>query len=117
MSDKQYLESILSLCTPKQRKLFERMYPYGVKDEQTKQAITQVENTINALNCKNEEFRDLQIAFNAFKNDVHKKENLAASTIAELEQTIKTLHESISHDQLDSWRTNLDKHRNNTPSD
>ena len=48
---RQTLESLLSKCTDKQRDVFSRMYPNGVRKDQLAWAITQCKNTLDKSRC------------------------------------------------------------------
>ena len=76
MSNKNYLDSLLSLCTDRQKNLFSRIYPDGPKPTQIKHAIFQVENTLKNLNADDE-------AAKAVKKE-------AKETVAELSLNLST---------------------------
>ena len=94
MSNKDYLECLLLLCTEKQKVLFNRMYPDGINTNSKKSwAIRQLENTLKNLNSSKEELRESKeenekISIQAI-NDI----NLVKQ---ELVQTKKELEESRS---------------------
>lgn len=112
MNDKKYLAKILKLCTPDQTKLFNRMYPNGVPDNEhgIQHAISQVENTIGALNCKNEQFKNLKVELFQANTKVIEHEE----TINELHRVVESLQSHLSQDQLSEWRENLEYYRRNS---
>lgn len=67
MTNRNYMEKLLALCTEAQKELFGRMYPNCIPDNsQLKTAINQIENTLKNLNCSEAEL--IQVKEN------HKKE-------------------------------------------
>ena len=60
MTQNDYLNKLLGLCTDNQKNLFNRMYPDGPSPKRLKWAITQVENTLKNLNSSKEELKYLK---------------------------------------------------------
>jgi len=60
MNKTDYMNSLLALCTDRQKDIFNRMYPAGPSIKQINWAIKQLENTLSNLNSKEEEFKELQ---------------------------------------------------------
>lgn len=57
MTERDYLENLLRLCTISQVELFERMYSERPIGAALVRAVTQVENTLYDLNSANESLR------------------------------------------------------------
>jgi hypothetical protein len=72
---KKYLDQILKLCTPSQLDMFNRMYPDGPAPKQINTAISQVERTILSLNHQVEKLKDIDKAFEEFKEAAAARES------------------------------------------
>ena len=78
MNKQDYLDSLLNLCSDKNRAIFQRMYPDGPTKSQMARAIDQVERTLRSANNKyeddNSEKKDLKEANEEMKKEIKKLE-------------------------------------------
>ena len=103
MNKREYLNSLLALCTDRQISVYNRMYPHGPKPSRISHAISQVESTLKNLNESDGEFRDAKKEFEERKGD--------------LESTLWNLEKELYHTkkELKDAKACIDKL--NRPSD
>ncbi|NOR27648.1 MAG: hypothetical protein GQ540_03855 [Lutibacter sp.] len=84
------------------------MYPNGVSIKQLKWATEQIENTLNGLNCKNEEFKKLKIdnydlceEYKSKIKDLNEELKAFQYNTFDLHEKIKRLENPISIDNND----------------
>ena len=95
MNKKEYLDSLLDLCTERQKDLFCRMYPEGPKTDQIKMAISQVENTLKNLNATNEDLNTVKKESDAFVDKLTIKINEVEAHLENTESELKEAYAKI----------------------
>lgn len=114
MTPTMYLAKLLALCTPAQLKIYDRMYPLGAEGDATvAQAITKIENTIGALNCKNEQFKQLKLDMYELEVMSNQKNRVSSATIAELEAKLEAVEHQLRSEMDTNWKDQLIQHIKN----
>jgi peptidoglycan hydrolase CwlO-like protein len=88
MTQYEYMNNLLALCTDSQKELFNRMYPDGPDKKQVRWAIVQLENTLKNLDLSKEELRNV-------KNDLEKTLSSTYTEMRKLELEIKSLKSEL----------------------
>ena len=91
--EKLYQERLLELCTEKQKNIFKRMYPSGVKESHLKTSIPQIERTIKNLNSSREEMRECKKQLSELEN-VNQKMNKNVNNAVLCLTKLSEIHEN-----------------------
>ena len=103
MNKREYVNDLLTLCTPEQANMFNRMYPDGPNIKQIDRAIEQIKATILGLNKDVQNLRNIRKEFEAYKKETAEE---ISSLNRELEFTKREL--SIAYDDLSKIKNPID---------
>ena len=89
MTERDYMNRLLNLCTERQKAFFDRIYPEGPKNNQLKTAISQIERTLSNLDEQKEEISSMKKEAAELAEKENKIKAEYRKTITQLEGELK----------------------------